>query len=87
MILKAFKINNNKVVRIDNRANETFVNLSKNNKSRNSTYLPNISAINKSIFITPNAKKAFKYLKQAFIKTLIFQHFDLEIISGLKLIY
>ena len=35
-------------------------------------YMLNIRAIKKPSFLTLNAKKAFKYLKQVFIKTLIF---------------
>ena len=68
-----FKANNNKVV--DNgggSANKTVINLSKSNKSRNLSHIPNIGAIKESIFLTFNAKKAFNYLKQAFIKTPIF---------------
>ena len=41
-------------------------------------YMPNIRAIGKSNFLTPNAKKAFNHLRLAFIKALIPQHFDLE---------
>ena len=32
----------------------------------------------KPIFLTSNAKKAFNYLKQIFIKAPILQHFDLK---------
>ena len=32
----------------------------------------NIKAIKESIFLIPNTKKAFNYLNQTFIKTLIF---------------
>ena len=38
----------------------------------------NIGATKKLIFIISNAKKAINYLKQAFIKALILQHFDLK---------
>ena len=34
-------------------------------------HMPNIGAIEKPIFLTPNAKKVFNYLKQAFIKAPI----------------
>ena len=40
--------------------------------------MPNIRAISKPNFLTPNAKKALNYLWLAFIKALILQHFDLE---------
>ena len=59
------KANNNKVVDSDSNyeANKTVVNLFKNNKSRNLIYIPNIKAKEKPIFITPNTKKIFNYLK------------------------
>ena len=38
----------------------------------------NIGAIKKFIFLTFNAKKTFNYMKQAFIKALIFFYFNLE---------
>ena len=76
MALKAFKINKNDVFREgSSKLNKTAVNLSnklKNNKSRNLIYMPNNRTIKKLIFITPNAKNAFNYLKQMFIKALIF---------------
>ena len=76
---KAFRADNNEVVGDGGgRANETVINLSKNNKSRDSTRLPNIGATGKPYFLTPNAKKAFNHLRLAFIKTPILQHFDLE---------
>ena len=68
-----FKVDDNEYVNNSgNRANETVVNLSKNNKSRNSTYMPNIEATKKLTFSIFNAQKTFQYLKQAFIKALIF---------------
>ena len=73
MAPKTFKADDNKVVgSSSNRANKTVVNLFKNNKFRNSTYIPNIGATRKPIFLNPNAKKVFNYLKQAFIKAPIF---------------
>ena len=63
-ISKAFKINNNKVISdADSRANKMVVNLFKNDKSRNLTYMPNIEAIEKPTFSICNANKAFNYLK------------------------
>lgn len=38
--------------------------------------MPNIQATKKLIFLTPNAKKDFNYLWLAFMKALIFKHFD-----------
>ena len=73
LALKAFKANNNEVVDgSDDKKNETIVNSSKNNKFRKLTYIPNIKAIKKSTFLITNTKKAFNYLKQVFIKALIF---------------
>ena len=40
--------------------------------------MPNIGAIGKHNFLTPNAKKAFNQLQLAFIKAPILQYFDLE---------
>ena len=56
----------------DSKTNKTIINLSKNNKSKDSTYLPNIRTTKKSTFLIYNTKKAFNYLKQVFIKALIF---------------
>ena len=79
LALKVLKTNDNKVV--DNngcRANKMVMNLFKNNKSRNLICIPNIKAIKKPTFLTPNTKKILNHLRQAFIKAPIFQHFDLE---------
>ena len=88
LALKAFKADYNKVVKDDdNRANEIVMNLSNklnNNKSKNLMHISNIRAIKKSIFLNPNAKKVFNYLKQAFIKALILQYFDLECYIQIK---
>ena len=65
LALKAFRSSKNEVVgRGSARADEIVVNSfkSKNEKSRKSTYMPNIRAIGKSNFLTPNAKKVFNYL-------------------------
>ena len=87
LTLKTFGTNDNKVVGGGSgRANETVVNLSKNNKSRNLSCIPNIGATKKLNFLTPNAKKAFNYLWLAFIKAPILEHFDPNI-SGLKLMH
>ena len=68
-----FKVDDNKV--IDNggsdKANKSIVNSSQSNKFRNLIYMPNIGIAKKSTFLIPNAKKAFNYLNQAFIKALI----------------
>ena len=77
---KAFKADNNKIVGDGGgRANKTVVNLSKNEKCKKSTHMPNIKATGKPNFLTLNTKKAFNYLWLAFIKAPILQHFDLEI--------
>ena len=75
---KTFGADNNKVVRVGGRANRTVMNLSKNEKSRNLTHMPNIGAMEEPNFLIPNAKKAFNYLQLAFIIALILRHFDPE---------
>ena len=67
-----FKPDNNKIVEISGRANETVANLSKNNKSRKSIQVPNIRTIRESNLITPNPKKTFNYLQLMFIEASIF---------------
>ena len=63
MASKAFKANDNQVVNSDGgRTNKTVINLSKNNKSKNLTYIASIRVIKKSTFLTSNAKKAFNHL-------------------------
>ena len=79
LALKAFKTDNNEVVKGGGgKADEMVVDSSKSkkNKSKKLTCIPNIRTMEKLIFLTPNIKKTFNYLKQAFIKTLIFKHFD-----------
>ena len=49
--------NDNEMIKVDNRANESSI-----NSSRNSMQVPNIGAIRKPIFLTLNAKKAFNQL-------------------------
>ena len=75
---RALKPDNNEMVEVGSRANGTVVNLSKNEKSKKSTRMPNIGATKKPNFLTSNAKKAFNHLRLAFIKALILQHLDLE---------
>ena len=76
---KAFKADDDKVVcGSGDRANGTVVNLSKNEKSRKLMHMLNIGAIEKSNFLTPNAKKVLNHLRLAFIKAPILRHFDLE---------
>lgn len=65
----------------DGRADEMIIDFSKfkklkNNKSRNLTNVLNDKAMEKPIFLTSSIKKVFNFLKQAFIKALIFQYFD-----------
>ena len=78
MVLKAFKVNDNKVVEFSSRANQTIVNSFKNNKFKNLTYITNLKDMEEPIFLTSNAKKTFKHLKQAFVKALIFWPFNLK---------
>ena len=56
---KMFKRDDNKVVGVGGRANKMVVNLFKNNKSRNSTYMLIIRAIKKPNFLILNIKKSF----------------------------
>ena len=58
---KMFKADDNKVVGGGGgKANRTVVNVSKskNEKSKKSTYMPNIGATKKPNFLTPNAKES-----------------------------
>ena len=66
MAWKAFKANDNEVVKIGNKAKKTVV-----NSSKNLMHIPNIRAMEKPIFLTPNAKKTFNYLRLAIIKAVI----------------
>ena len=72
------------IVRVgDDKANETIRNLFKskklkNNKSRNLTYVSIFKATREPTFLTLDAKEAFNYLRQTFIKALILWHFDPE---------
>ena len=76
---KAFRADDDEVVgNSGSKANETVVNLSKNNKSRNSSHVPNIGATGEPNFLTSNAKKTFNHLRLAFIEAPILQHFDLK---------
>ena len=54
------------------------MNLAKNNKFKNLTYILNIEAIKKPSFLISNAKKAFNYWQLALIKALILWYFDLK---------
>ena len=54
------------------RVNKIIVNLSKNNSSKKLIGIPNIKNTGKSTFPILNAKKILNYLKQTFIKTVIF---------------
>ena len=79
LALRAFRTDNNKVVRGGgSRADETVVNLSKNEKSKKSMRVPNVEAMEEFNFLTLDAKKAFNHLRLAFIKAPILQHFDLK---------
>ena len=72
-------VDENKVVNNDNdRVNKTVVNLFKNKKSKKSTNISNIGAIEELNSLTLNAKKRFNHLYITFIKAFIFQHFNLK---------
>ena len=69
-----FRAENNEIFgNSSGRANEIVMNLSRKLMS-----MLNIRAMRKSNFLIPNAKKTLNYLRLAFIKALILQHFDLE---------
>ena len=69
LALKVFRAYNDKIVGGgDDRANETFVNLFKNEKSKNLMYIINIKATKKPNSLISNAKKIFNHLRLAFIK-------------------
>ena len=71
---RPFRTSSNEVVRSgDSRADKTIVDLfkPKNEKSKKLMCMPNIGAIREHNFLILNAKKAFNYLKLAFIKALI----------------
>ena len=75
--------NNNKIVKnvniskIDKIVKILFnFKKSKNSKFKILIYI-NIEVIKKFIFLNVNVKKNFNFLKQAFIKILIIQHFNL----------
>ena len=79
LISKTFRVDNNDIIDNGiNKTNETIMNLSKNNKSRNLTHMPNIRITKKPIFLTTNTKKAFNHLQLLFIKALILWYFDLK---------
>ena len=81
LALRAYRTGNNDVVGGgDDRVDEIIVDLfkSKNKKSKKLMYMPNIGATRETNFLTPNIKKAFNYLRLAFIEARILWHFDLE---------
>ena len=69
---KVFKFNNNNIVKVRGKANETIVNSFKNNKSRNLMHIPNIRVIGERIFLIASTKNIFNHLRLAFIKAPIF---------------
>ena len=74
MALKIFKIKDNKIIRVSKRVDKIFKNLFRSKKLKNKKFGNPIyiKAAKKSIFLNLNAKKVFIYLRQAYIKTLIF---------------
>ena len=72
--LKTFRTDDDEIVDDSgSRVNEMVRNLSKN-----LTLITNIGAIEEPNFLILDAKKAFNYLRLAFIKALILQHFNLK---------
>ena len=73
VVPKVFRADNNKIVDGGgDRINGTVVNLSKIEKSKKLTCIPNIKATGEPTFLTPNAKKALNFLLLAFIVASIF---------------
>ena len=76
---RAFRAGNNEVVRGGgDKVDETVVNLSKNEKSKKLTRVPNVGATREPNFLISDAKKTFNHLRLAFIKAPILQHFNSE---------
>lgn len=76
---KVFRANNNKIIKNVNscKTDKKVQNLSKSKKlkkikSRSLIYIPIIGAMNRFMFLTPDAKKTLNCLRQAFIKVSIF---------------
>lgn len=76
LILKVFWINNNKIVKINDKVDKIFRTLFKFKKLKNKKIkiliYTNIKVIKKPIFLIFITKKVFNYLKQVYIKALIF---------------
>ena len=80
---KAFRVDDDEVVGVGGRSNETVKNSSKSKRSKNdkseiSTRPSDIGATGEPMFLTPGARGAFNHLRQAFIKAPILRHFDPE---------
>ena len=65
---RAPEVDDDEVVEVGGRADETIRNSSKfkkskNDKSRNSTHITNIGATKEPTFLTPGARKAFNFLR------------------------
>lgn len=61
---KALKTNHNKFVDLNNnKANKMVINLFKNNKFKNFTYISKIAVIKKLTFLTSNTNNTYNYLK------------------------
>ena len=74
-----FKVDDNGITSDGSgKANETCINLSKNNKFQKLMHVLNIGAEREPSFLTFNAKKVFNYLQLAFIIALIRLHLNLE---------
>lgn len=75
-----FRIDGNEFVGVSSIADKMVRNLPKFKKLNNkkSENLTRIRTTGEPIFLTSITRKAFEYLRQAFTKALILQHFDLE---------
>ena len=74
MTPKALKTDENEIIsNSGDRIYKTVI-----NSSKNLIHIPIIEAIEEFIFLIFNIKKILNYLKQAFIKVPILQHFDLK---------
>lgn len=76
LVLKKFNANVDKNVKVGGRVDKIFKNSSKskksnNDKSKNFMHVLNFIVMGKFLFLTPNARKSFSFLKQAFIEALI----------------
>ena len=63
LALKTFRIDNKRIIEVDNKTNKIAINSFKNNNFKKLLHMPNIKAIKKLILLTFNAKKTFNHLR------------------------